>query len=165
MQTLERPPLETFPESRVPARPRRWTAVALAAFLALVAFLATWLVVDLLQGPDYDIDVLLDDYATAWSQGDDAALADLVTPGGATLGDGVVATVTGQSVGAVGTFRVALDETPAHVLMRDDPFLIVSRQGVRAVPGGGPEPVLGVFTLVRTESGYRVLRAAWMQMP
>lgn len=164
MQTLDRPPLETLPESRRPARPRPGSAVALGVFLALVAFLASWLLVDLLAGPDYDIDVLLDDYADAWSRGDDAALAELATPGGTTAG--LPAGEAGDpSIGGLEGFRFRFSDTPATVLVRDEPFLLVSREAVVAVPGGSAEPMVGIFTIVRSETGFRIVRASWVTAP
>jgi hypothetical protein len=86
MQTIDR-----RADTATPAAGARWPIVALVVMVVAVLGLGTWWLVDQYTGVDRQIEVLLDDYLQAWSNGDGEALLAVMAPGGRHVSDGTPA--------------------------------------------------------------------------
>jgi hypothetical protein len=74
-----------------------WVVVGVLA-AALVA-LGAWVIVDRYTGPEYDAAATIDDLASAWSNGDEAALRSLYAPNAVQVTGGGTLTGVGEIVG------------------------------------------------------------------
>ncbi len=159
MQTIER-----RPETAAPVIGARWPIVALAVLVVAVLGLGTWWLVDEYTGVDRQIEVLLDDYLQAWSEGDGEALLAVMTPMGRHVSDGTaseglygeeLATFV-ESIDAVYDFEMEPLGDP--VILGGPSFYQVVQPARGSLTGTG----FNFYHIMNTSDGLRILYHEWL---
>lgn len=140
-QTIERR------ATAVPTRGGRWPIIALAVMVVAALGAGTWWLVDEYTGIDRQIEVLIDDYNSAWVDGDGAGAVALMTPTGLHVNPTRPGGIGGDELAQyVADFDAAYD-FDARILA--DPVIVESSPYYLAVVPAGGSPIDEGFSFFR----------------
>lgn len=161
MQTLERTQAETA------RRPSRWPLFGLIALIVIGLGFGTWWLVDEYTGVDHEIDVLLDEYETAWNTGDGQAALAVMTSGAPHVSSGYPNGISGGELATIiatihDVYDFAVTPTGSPTIVEASFGYVVMQPA--EITGNDTAPELGFnyFRIVRIDGVLKISRHEWI---